>query len=109
MSENRIHVLKTWPEPFAAMESGAKVHEVRVDDRGFMVGDLLCLQEWEPHGRAMPPWSLSSRWHSHSERGHYTGREIWRRVTYKTPGGSWGLPGNVCVLSVVPTEAPVAP
>lgn len=58
-----IHVLKCWPEPFEAVLSGRKKAEIRHDDRGFEVGDLLCLQEWEPGTMT------------------YTGRELSRRVS----------------------------
>lgn len=36
---NREHDLKTWPGPFAAVWSGVKKHEVRINDRGYVVGD----------------------------------------------------------------------
>jgi hypothetical protein len=41
-----IHDLKCWPEPFAAILSGEKRHEIRRDDRGFKVGDVLRLREY---------------------------------------------------------------
>lgn len=44
----RTHILKTWPEPFAAMADGRKKFEYRRDDRGFAVGDILELWEWDP-------------------------------------------------------------
>lgn len=83
----RHHELKTWPEPFEAILSGAKRHEVRVDDRGFAVGDILRLREWDP-----TPTPFSAR--------GYTEREITCRVTYLSAGGRWGLPGNVCVMTI---------
>ncbi len=58
-----IHVLKCWPEPFEAVLSGRKKAEIRHDDRGFEVGDLLCLQEWDPGTMT------------------YTGRELCRRAS----------------------------
>ena len=35
------HDLKCWPEPFAAVASGIKTFEVRVDDRPYAAGDTL--------------------------------------------------------------------
>lgn len=76
------HSLKCWPVPFAAIIDGTKTHEIRVNDRDFKAGDLLRLKEWDP------------------ETGEYTLRIITRRVTYVTNGGQWGLPENLCVMSI---------
>jgi Domain of unknown function (DUF3850) len=82
----RTHVLKCWPEPFTAVMAGLKRYEIRHDDRGFMVSDRLRLREWEPHGRSL------------------TGRELVVEVTYITPGGAWGLPTGLCVMSISPVS-----
>lgn len=104
MSEPRVHILKCWPESFRAIKSGAKRYEVREDDRGYMVGDVLRLDEWEPTRSAC--WSsLDKRW-SQPTMGAFTGEDAWVRVTYKTPGGSWGLPADVCVLGIEPCDDP---
>lgn len=58
------HQLKSWPEWFEAVHSGVKTFEVRVNDRGFAVGDRLWLREWNPESET------------------YTGREVVRWVTY---------------------------
>lgn len=76
------HELKTWPEPFQAVSDGRKRYEIRRDDRGFRVGDVLFLREWDPN------------------TGDYTGREVARHVEYVTPGGAWGLPKDLCVMSL---------
>lgn len=76
------HRLKTWPEPFAAVVSGEKTHEVRKDDRGFKVGDTLVLCEWIP------------------ESATYTSSTVTRTVTHIARG--WGLPLDLCVVSIVP-------
>lgn len=103
----RIHVLKCWPESFSALHAGTKTYEVRKDDRGYMVGDILRLREWEPGPGAYhingEGWFGSSRYTV--EEG-YTGRSAYYRVSYMTPGGRWGLPEGVCVLGVVPCEEP---
>jgi hypothetical protein len=56
-----IHKLKIDPKWFAAVEVGIKRAEIRKNDRGFRVGDVLLLQEWN--------------------KG-YTGRECLVRVTH---------------------------
>lgn len=91
----RTHRLKTWPEPFAAVVDGRKRYEVRHDDRGFAVGDLLVLEEWEPSPTA-----------HHIPLG-YTGRKTSARVAYMTPGGLFGLPVGMCVMSLEPIGASV--
>lgn len=90
-STGREHVLKTWPEPFQAIVEGYKAFEVRKDDRGFAVGDTLVLKEWDPRpyneGRAHPPVGFTGRW-------------LRCTVQYLVPGGSWGLPEGLCVMSL---------
>lgn len=72
----REHLLKTWPEFFEALVSGAKQFEIRKDDRGYRVGDVLRLREWNP---------LTQEW---------TGREVKRCVSY-IYSGAWAAPGFV--------------
>lgn len=76
------HELKTWPEMFRAVVSGHKTHEIRNNDRGYAVGDVLYLQEWEPAAQT------------------YTGNAHAVEVTFLTLGGEWGLPLNTCVMSI---------
>lgn len=78
-----IHDLKVWPEAYKALRCGLKTYEVRVNDRGFQVGDVLRLRLWEPatgDGGHAPP--------------------LLMRVVHMTKGGTWGLPDNVCVMGV---------
>lgn len=82
----RLHELKTWPQQFAALLDGSKPYEVRVDDRGFAVGDLLRLAEWDYA----------------AER--YTGRETTRRVTHILEPGTFGLRPGYVVLSLAPVD-----
>lgn len=77
-----LHELKCWPEPFAALRSGAKVHEYRRDDRGFAVGDRLLLRRWDP------------------ESARYTGRAVEVAVTYISRGPGFGIPEGYVVMSV---------
>ena len=45
------HFLKCWPEYFAEVKAGRKLFEIRVNDRGYAVGDTLCLEEYDPVGK----------------------------------------------------------
>lgn len=78
------HTLKCWPEAFDAVRSGAKTHEIRRDDRGYAVGDILLLHRYDPVSETYDP----------------TAPVLAVRVTYKTPGGEWGLSADLCVLSI---------
>lgn len=91
----RTHDLKTWPEPFQAILDGRKRYEIRVDDRGFAVGDELLLLEYRPAETREN--GLGVCFYS---KGGYTDRRVRARVTYMTPGGAWGLPRDLCVLSI---------
>ena len=58
------HELKTWPEYFEAIASGAKTFEIRNNDRNFREGDTVVLEEYCDNA--------------------YTGRAIVRVVNYIT-------------------------
>ncbi len=58
------HRLKIWPRYFKAVCEGKKTFEVRVNDRGYQVGDVLELQEWCPINK------------------EYTGKSVTKEVTY---------------------------
>lgn len=62
--ERTIHELKTWPEYFQAVWDGQKTFEIRLDDRGFQVGDELCLREYNPDTQT------------------YTDRRAYRYISY---------------------------
>ncbi len=71
------HELKTWPEYFDPVYDGRKRAELRRDDRGFAVGDVVHLREWEPMTQA------------------YTGRELRATITHILRDGEWLTPGYV--------------
>lgn len=72
------HELKTWPQYYADLVKGIKTHETRFNDRGFKVGDILILREYEP------------------EKDHYTGRQVARKVIrISAPGDVGLLPGYI--------------
>lgn len=79
------HELKTWPQQFLALRAGVKRFELRQDDRGFEVGDLLHLREYDPVMQS------------------YTGHELRARVTYLLRGPAFGgLAEGYVVMSVDP-------
>ena len=76
-----IHELKILPKWFADVLTGKKNFEIRRNDRDFKVGDYLLLKEYE--------------------RGHYTGREIKKRIQYIYQGdGTYGLSEEFCILGL---------
>jgi hypothetical protein len=93
------HTLKCWTGSFAAMAREEMTHTIRnCADRKFSIGDTLILQEFEPdvdeHG--------VKRDETGATLGRYLGGVISREVTFISVAGSWGLPPNVCVMSVKP-------
>lgn len=58
----QFHYLKILPQYYMAVESGRKTFEIRFNDRGYKVGDILHLQEFCG--------------------GEYTGRVVSREVCY---------------------------
>lgn len=95
------HNLKIHPQYFQEVWDDRKNFELRLNDRGFQVGDILHLQEWDPNGVA-PEDPLD-----HDTR--YTGRTAVRMITYILPwnaafGGA--LSAGFCILSIKPPTAP---
>lgn len=79
-----LHELRTWPKQYRAVVDGQKMHEVRTTiDREFSVGDTLLLREWNP------------------DVEKYTGRSQRVLVTHITAGGTFGLPKDLCVMSIL--------
>ena len=109
------HTLKIWPEFFHAVVIGHKRHEVRKFDRPYKAGDLLLLQEWDPSqfyrdcaeaciSSEEPPDDdeddkITAQRQTLRDRA-YTGQSVGVQITYVTKGGTWGLPTDICVLSI---------
>lgn len=86
---HRVHDLKCWPEPFRAVVAGAKRHEFRFDDRGYAMGDVLYLYEWDPTPKL-------------SGAKGFTGVYTVVRVTYI--GRGFGIPDRFVAMSIVPAQ-----
>ena len=65
-----VHHLKTRVLYFQDIVNGFKNFEIRYNDRDYKVGDELILMEWDDQNTLEP--------------GHYTGREVQRRIAYMT-------------------------
>jgi hypothetical protein len=91
----KVHELKIQPQYFKAVVSGKKNFELRKNDRGFKVGDILILKECES--------DLLFRDEFGEEqygKPHYTGNEIKKTITYILEGGNFGLHKDYCILGL---------
>lgn len=79
---NKTHNLKTWPRFFGAVMAGVKTFEIRKNDRGFMNGDTLRLEEWDP------------------ETQTYTGAVLLKYVRYVLDGGQFGIEPGYVVMGI---------
>lgn len=85
-----VHNLKCEMGYYDMVASGQKSFELRKDDRGFGVGDILIL------------------WRYDGAKGVYTGQSTARRITCILRGGPWLQPGYVA-LGLERKEAPNSP
>ncbi len=85
------HTLKTLPAYWDAVERGDKTFEVRRDDRGFKVGDIVFLLRWED-GRA-------------SFAQHPLGFTLNRRIRYILTGGQFGIEPGYVVMQLEELDA----
>jgi hypothetical protein len=72
------HKLKCWPDYWNAIAAWIKPFEVRFNDRGFMVGDVLVLEKYDEAG---PATVRSCRCVVASRTSFTAGRWASRRVT----------------------------
>ncbi|MBE9910012.1 DUF3850 domain-containing protein [Enterococcus mundtii] len=68
-----IHELKILPEYFEAVTSGRKQFEIRKNDRGYKVGDVLNLKEVDYFHESIT-----------TDRFYYTGDSYKAEITYIT-------------------------
>lgn len=79
--EGKTHNIKCWPDVFEEMRAGRKTAEFRYNDRGYAVGDMLLIREWDTATAA------------------YTHREITLQITHVLDGG-FGMPAGYVMLSL---------
>jgi hypothetical protein len=80
----KTHELKCWPEFFSLIVNGIKTFDLRRDDRGYEVGDLLVLREYD---------QVSQRYNrDHTVRVDYILRDFA------------GLMPGYCILSIKPVQ-----
>lgn len=85
---HKEHVLKTDHVVFQDVLDGNKTFEIRFNDRGYQVGDLVVLKETEFTGEQMKS----------GQPLVYTGREIQKRISYVLSG--YGLHEGWVILGI---------
>jgi hypothetical protein len=85
-----IHHLKTDMCVFKPVLTGEKTHEIRFDDRGFQLGDILHLMETEHTGEEMKAGSPLK----------YTGADCYVIVTHILRGPVYGLDPEWVIMSI---------
>ena len=94
IQENRKeHMLKTDPAVFQDVLDGSKTFEIRFNDRGYQVDDLIVLKETKFTGQQMKS----------GQPLVYTGREIQKRISYVL--GGYGLQDDWVILGIQDIEA----
>lgn len=88
----KLHKLKCATSYFRAIERGEKTFEVRLNDRGFSVGDILELVE-QREVRIKDGVRIED------------GDTLRTRVTYLLSGGQFGIAADHVVMSVRPIYA----
>ena len=92
IDEPSIHELKTDPDTFQAVWDGRKTFEIRFNDRGFKMGDVLWLKETDVPGHLI---KQGMKW-------QYTGRTLRRVVSHVLEG--YGLHSGWVCLSFEPVN-----
>lgn len=92
---DRIHKLKTHPQMFADLRESRKRFEVRRDDRGFRIGDVLELHEWPVEDRDCMIDHVDSSCMRATQRIRFS-------VTYILRGGEWGIEPGYVVMGLIP-------
>ena len=100
------HELKTDPQVFDDVVSGRKTFEIRKDDRGFEVGDLLKLRKTKHTGVEMCSYPHPDH-PGRVVKGkplEYIGPPLYVRVTYILRGPIYGLADGWVIMSIQPRD-----
>lgn len=82
----KTHELKILPQYFEKVLDGSKTFEIRKDDRGFEVGDILVLKEFQQGSIDCTQGEPIE-----VEKRGYTGRVIEKEISYIFNGGAPGM------------------
>ena len=93
LKKRKEHMLKTDPAFFQDVLDGKKTFEIRFNDRGYQIGDLVVLKETKFTGQQMKSGQTLV----------YTGREIQKRISYVLSG--YGLQDDWVILGIQDIEA----
>ena len=86
-SGKKEHRVKCWPDYFKCIVEGTKTFDLRVNDRGYKVGDLITFMEWNPNAET------------------YTRGSCLREISYVLPGGQFGLLAGWVALGLTEPES----
>ena len=84
------HELKTDPEEWDEVAAGVKTFEIRKDDRGYAVGDILLLMKTRYTAAAM----------ANGKPLEYTGCVVRVGVSHVMRGPVWGLEEGWVIMSI---------
>ena len=90
----REHELKTDPQVFDDVVEGRKPFEIRKDDRGYEVGDLLKLRKTKHTGAEMAEGAPLE----------YVGPPLYVYVTYLLRGPIYGLADGWVIMAIMPRD-----
>lgn len=96
----KIHELKILPQYFNAVVSNKKTFELRKDDRGFQVGDILMLKEF----------NLQEKYETiDGAETYFSGKKVLRQISYilKDESESMGLSKDYAILGIKPIDEDV--
>lgn len=89
----QTHELKTDPQVFDDVVDGRKTFEIRKDDRGFEVGDMLVLRKTKHTGAEM----------ANGAPLKYLGA-LYVYVTYILRGPIYGLADGWVIMAIMPRD-----
>jgi hypothetical protein len=92
---NTTHIVKCWPDYYDAIIRGDKTFDVRLDDRGYQRGDLLCLR-----------WYKIGDGYKRNETTKSGYEETTRKITYILTGGHFGIEPRYVVLALAENPNP---